>query len=71
MNKKIFSLLTLAFSGFLLSACTTQNWYEGVKSGALGNCNTQPGQARQDCLDRLNKQSYEKYEKERAAKKPE
>ncbi len=52
----------------LLSACTQQAWYEGMKVGAENDCNKQPPGAREDCLNRLNRQSYDRYEKERATR---
>lgn len=48
-----------------LTACATQNRYEGVKAGAEENCNKLPVSARLECWDKINKQSYDQYEKER------
>ncbi|MDR3368320.1 hypothetical protein [Rhodoferax sp.] len=53
--------LTLA-----VSACTTQAWYEGMKQGAVNQCDKQPPGAREDCLSRLNNKTYDAYNKERA-----
>jgi hypothetical protein len=50
-----------------VSACTTQAWYEGMKQSAINQCDKQPPGAREDCLSRLNKKSYDAYNKERAA----
>jgi len=36
--------------------------------GAENDCNKQPPGAREDCLNRLNRQSYDRYEKERATR---
>lgn len=51
----------------LQSACTSQAWYEGFKVRAENDCNKQPPGAREECLRRVNQQSYDSYEKERAA----
>jgi len=53
---------------FLLCACTHQAWYEGFKTGAENECNKQPPGAREDCLKRVNRESYDRYEKERGAR---
>lgn len=52
----------------LLSACSNQAWYEGFKVGAENDCNKQPPGAREDCLRRVNPQSYDSYEKERTTR---
>ena len=50
-----------------LNACTTQAWYEGVKTGAEQNCRAQPESEKERCATRLNKESYDNYEKLRKA----
>ncbi|WP_295449667.1 hypothetical protein [uncultured Thiodictyon sp.] len=57
--------LTLLF----ISACTTEAWYEGVRTGAENECRNQPGSAAAECLSRLNKKTYQEYEKERLGAK--
>jgi hypothetical protein len=52
----------------LLGGCTTQAWYEGMKISAESECNKQPPGAIAECVSRLNKKTYEEYEKERASK---
>jgi hypothetical protein len=48
-----------------LSACTAREWYESASAVAKDDCSRmQPG-AREDCLSKVNKTPYEKYEKER------
>ena len=49
--------------------CTTQAWYEGAKQGAENECRSQPPSEMDRCLERLNKKTYEDYEKERAGTK--
>ncbi len=52
----------------LLSACTHRAWYEGFKVGAENDCNKQPPGAREECLQRVNQQSYDSYEKTRTTR---
>jgi len=52
----------------LLGGCTTQAWYAGMKISAENECNKQPPGAAADCLSRLNKKTYDEYEKERLSK---
>jgi Flp pilus assembly protein TadD len=52
-----------------MSGCTTQAWYEGAKQGAENECCSQPPSEMDSCLERLNKKTYEEYEKERAGAK--
>jgi hypothetical protein len=54
----------------LLSACTTGAWYEGMQISAQQACERQAPGAREDCLSRLNKKSYDGYSKERAPLTP-
>ena len=58
----------LAVASVLLSACTTQAWYQGIKTGAENECLNQPPGAAEQCMERLNKKSYEEYQRERASK---
>lgn len=51
-----------------ISGCTTQAWYEGAKQGAENNCRSQPPGESERCLEKLNKKTYEQYEKERSEK---
>jgi len=53
-----------------LQGCTTQSWYAGGKAGAEQECRRKPGDEMQHCLERLKKQDYRDYEKERAGGKP-
>lgn len=68
MKRAIFiSCITL--SSVLVSACSTEAWYEGVKQSAKDNCRNQPPSAVDECLSRLNDQSYQDYEKARSGTK--
>jgi hypothetical protein len=51
-----------------LAGCTVQAWYESAKIAAQSECNKQPPGAAADCSVRLNKKTYDDYEKERASK---
>ncbi len=60
---------TCGLTLLLISACTTEAWYEGVKSGAESECRNQPGSSAEECLSRLKKKTYQEYEKERLGAK--
>jgi hypothetical protein len=49
----------------LTSACTTEAWYEGTRRGAENECRRQPPTAAEECLSRINKQTYREYQQER------
>ena len=69
INEMFFKLSLLIVVGSLLG-CTKQAWYEGVKQGAETECRHQPQSAMESCLERLDKRSYEQYEKARTDSKP-
>jgi hypothetical protein len=64
---KIVSI-NLCCIAFLLGGCSTQAWYEGVKRSAEIECNKQPAGAIESCGSRVNKKTYDDYEKERSAR---
>jgi len=49
----------------LLSACTTRAWYEGARQSAESECRRLPPGGYEDCMSRVNRQSYEEYEQAR------
>lgn len=52
---------------FLLAACSTQAWYESVRSTGEQACRREPPGAVDECLARINKQGYDDYTKARSA----
>jgi hypothetical protein len=48
-----------------LAGCSTEAAYEGMKRGAEHACYQHPPSETERCLARLNKKTYEEYEKER------
>ncbi|GAB2180612.1 hypothetical protein DLREEDagrD3_08350 [Denitratisoma sp. agr-D3] len=68
-TKQAAVIVGLTFLTATVTACSTQAWYEGVKRGAENNCRSQPPGESERCLEKLNKQSYEEYEKERSGQK--
>lgn len=58
----------LALAAVLLTGCSSAAWYDGFKQRAENECQRQPADARDRCLARVNKQSYEDYQRDRAAK---
>jgi hypothetical protein len=49
----------------LVAGCSTQAWYGAVQLAAENNCRRQPQGEVDACLARLNKMSYEDYERRR------
>jgi hypothetical protein len=68
INKMFFKLAPV-FVVTVLFGCTKQFWYESVKLQAENECRNQPPSAMESCRERLNKRSYEDYEKERTGSK--
>lgn len=61
MRGTLAALLALA----LLPACSNRAWYEGMRARAESECRQLPPGGYEDCMARVNRQSYEDYEKER------
>lgn len=59
-------LILLTFLMIVVTGCTSQAWYEGGKYSAESKCRSQQPSEIDRCLDRLNKRTYEEYEKERS-----
>ena len=49
----------------LLPACSSRAWYEGMRASAENECRKLPPGGYEDCMARVNRQSYEEYERER------
>lgn len=62
-----YTILTL-----VLSSCTTQSWYTGLQESQRQECRQRYPDAgdQQKCMDAVNRQSYEKYQRERNEKMP-
>ncbi len=70
MHMKFIPLFVcLIIAAPLTAGCTTEAWYEGMRRSAENECRMQGGSSPEECLARLNKQSYQQYEKERAGSK--
>jgi len=63
------ALYCSVLSAGTLQACTTESWYGGGQASAEQECRRKPGDEMQRCLERLKKQSYQDYEKERTGGK--
>ena len=61
-------LLSALLASLLLAGCSTRAWYEGARASAESECRRQPPGAYEDCMRRVNRQTYEDYEKERTRK---
>ena len=64
-TKSLALVVTLCLMALVMFGCTRQAWYEGAKHGAENECRNLPPSEMDRCLERLNKKSYEEYEKER------
>jgi hypothetical protein len=64
MRLLLLSLLALA----ALPGCTARAWYEGARVGAENECRKLPPGGYEDCMARVNRQTYEDYEKQRQGK---
>lgn len=63
----LLRLAVVARAPALLTACSTQSWYEGARVHAENECRRQPGSAAEECMARVNTQRYEDYERARKA----
>lgn len=62
-------LIPIIFFITLMQGCTAKSWYEGGKQSAENNCRSQPPSQVDRCMDKLNKKTYQEYEKERSSSK--
>jgi hypothetical protein len=67
--RSFFCLAIIAAGSLSLAGCSTAVWYEAMKRSAENECRRQPADEGERCLARLNKKSYEEYERERSAQK--
>ncbi len=67
--QRLVTILLAAGIALTLSGCATPSraLFEGLQTSAQNNCDKQPPGAREDCLSKLNKQTYDAYDKERTA----
>ena len=65
--KALLASTSLALGACLLVGCTTQAWYEGMNQKTINDCNSLAPGERETCLAKVNRQNYERYEKEREA----
>lgn len=62
-------MITSILLTMVLASCTNKAWYEGAQEGARNNCRSQPQSEVEACMEKLNKKTYEEYEKESAGQK--
>ncbi len=51
-----------------ISGCSSQAWYEGLRTRAANECAQLPGSAYEDCMRRLPPQRYEDYASQRSGR---
>jgi hypothetical protein len=61
----IIGLFAVALAALSCSGCTKQNWYEGVKASHEAQCMKEPISEYDSCMEQLQEQSYEDYERDR------
>lgn len=59
------ALPPLLLALLVLPGCSARAWYEGSRASAESECRKLPPGGYEDCMSRINRQSYEDYEKER------
>lgn len=64
--KTLTSVISIWLIILAVSGCTKQAWYAGAKQGAENECRQQAPSEMDRCLERLNKKTYEDYEKARS-----
>ncbi len=60
----------LSLLGCVLAGCSQlgvdgRALYEGTRQSAEANCNRQPDDARQRCLQHVNRETYDDYQRQR------
>jgi hypothetical protein len=65
LDRLQLALLLLASA---TGGCTTQAWYEGLRTRATNECARLPPGAYEDCMRRVPAQSYEDYERQRSGR---
>ena len=68
--RNLEALICIVLLVCVLPACTREAWYAGGQASAEQECRRKPGDEMQRCMERLKKQSYQDYEKERTGAKP-
>ncbi len=71
--KKSLTLLLVFFIFCIFQGCTSREWFEGLKGIQRQDCyKIESPTERQECLDKVDGQSYDQYKKDREAvvKKP-
>jgi hypothetical protein len=65
MTRKFVSGIIMLSFFIACQGCTYQAWYDALKDRQRLDCQNLPGvRERQDCLDRVNSQTYDQYKEE-------
>ncbi|RJQ80189.1 MAG: hypothetical protein C4519_10635 [Desulfobacteraceae bacterium] len=66
MVKSACAVLLAGYAWIVFSGCTSRAWYEGLRDVQRQECyRIESAQERQECLDKANNTSYDRYEKDR------
>ena len=63
MTRTITCFMVLMILG--ASACTQRAWYEGAKQSQRNECYKMPLPAREECLQKLDSETYDEYQRQR------
>jgi hypothetical protein len=66
-NTALAMLVCLVFT---LAGCSTKTFYGATRAMAENECRRQPPSEIESCLARVNKMSYEEYERNRSGQNP-
>jgi len=70
MTKGFLALIFFAYVFISFSGCSYRAWYDGLREAECQNCyKIESPTERQECLDKVNKTSYDQYQKERERSK--
>jgi hypothetical protein len=65
MDRSLMKILIMFSVSVACQGCTYQAWYDALKDRQRLDCQNLPGvRERQDCLDRVNSQTYDQYKEE-------
>ena len=70
MQRHLKHALAVLLTVVALAGCSMKAWYEGMKFSAQNECLRQPPGESESCLRRVNKMTYEDYERNRLGKDP-
>jgi hypothetical protein len=65
-SQRATMLALLVFTVLAVAGCATKQFYAATRAMAENDCRRQPPSETESCLARVNKMSYEEYERKRS-----